>query len=573
MDREINDNKSVFRNLKELFKKPLFILILITSVLVTYLLNIQIKIGVPYYDVFNYLNNAFHFAGMGSNGVVNHLPPLLPVLTSIFFRMGYVSIDVIFIMSGLIFIIGVIGLYHLLKQRFDPIQSLAGSLIFISLPVVMSWAVSGGIDLPGVVFSIWSLYFLIVGLNKDSKFLYFVLPFLIIAILARYTAGLIIIPMIFYLLINIKHLKKIQNIRNVILGISIEFGVLLAIFIYFIMQLDISALSGLFFDVVTSSASGVGDSGYNPNNLYFIQNLLNYISVGHLQGTYQQILNPSEGIPSILSYIIALLTFSGLSFYIYRGLSSKIEKTDKSIISITNIGKIGVILILFIALMFSIYNKSLIISEILLLTIIYLLYVFLNNKEYENSNKRLGLDLMFLTWFGAFLIFHTILPFKVDRYFITMAPALAYFIILGLSQFIKEIGPKIKYLNSKTWLVYIIIGLVCLTSATATYIGHTPQKTYTVDIHNSTEWIKIYDSNYNNEIIGSDYPNAVTWYLHKDTTGAYLKFYNNTNEFEDYLQKNGVYYYLDSNKPHPDLKGYRIIKIFGVVAIYKRTSP
>ena len=60
-----------------------------------------------------------------------------------------------------------------------------------------------------LIFSIWALYFLIIGLNKDSKFLYFVLPFLIIAILARYTAGLIIIPMIFYLLINIKHLKAL----------------------------------------------------------------------------------------------------------------------------------------------------------------------------------------------------------------------------------------------------------------------------------------------------------------------------------------------------------------------------
>nr|WP_243687175.1 glycosyltransferase family 39 protein [Methanobacterium formicicum] len=66
--------------------------------------------------------------------------------------MGYVSVDVIFLISGLIFILGVIGLYLLLKERFDPTKSLAGSLIFISLPVIMAWAVSGGIDLPGVVF-------------------------------------------------------------------------------------------------------------------------------------------------------------------------------------------------------------------------------------------------------------------------------------------------------------------------------------------------------------------------------------------------------------------------------------
>lgn len=572
MDRK-NNRKPVSDNLKDLFKKPLFPLILITVGLVAYLLNVQIKIGVPYWDVFNYLNNAMHFAGMGSIGVVNHLPPFLPVLTSFFFRMGYVSIDVIFILSGLIFIIGVIGLYLLLKERFDPIQSFTGSLIFISLPVVMSWAVSGGIDLPGVVFSIWTIYFMVIGLKNDSKCLYLVLPLLGISLLTRYTSGLIIIPMLFYLLININYIKKIPNIKKVILGVFIELGVLLIVFAYFIMQLDTSALFGLFFDVVTSSSSGVEDVGYNPNFLYFLQNLLNYISVAPIRGTYQQILNPSQGIPAILSYIIGLITVIGLSSYIYRGLSSKIDKTNKSVINIINLGKITVILVLTIALITSFYNKSLILSEILLLAISCLLYRFIANRRFKNVDNKLSLDLMFLSWFGAYLIFHGILPFKVDRYFITMAPAFTYFIILGLSQFIKELKPKIKYLNSKSGMVYWIIALIFLSSATATYVGHTPQKTFTVDINNSSQWIKNYDPNYNDKIIGSDYPNAVSWYLHKDTTGAYLKFYNNTNEFDDYLQKNGVFYYIDSNKSHPNLKSYRIIKTFGVVAIYEKTTP
>ncbi len=69
------DNGSFFDKLGELLHQPLTILILITGVLVAYLLKVQIKIGVPYWDVFNYLNNALHFANMGSSGVVNHLHP------------------------------------------------------------------------------------------------------------------------------------------------------------------------------------------------------------------------------------------------------------------------------------------------------------------------------------------------------------------------------------------------------------------------------------------------------------------------------------------------------------------
>ncbi len=570
MDRA-QDNGSFFDKLSGLLHQPLTILILITGVLVAYLLKVQIKIGVPYWDVFNYLNNALHFANMGSNGVVNHLPPLIPVVTSLVFRMGYVSVDVIFIITGLIFILGVIGLYLLLKERFDPTKSLAGSLIFISLPVIMAWAVSGGIDLPGVVFSIWALYFLVIGLKKDSKFLFLVLPLLVVSLLTRYTAGLIVIPMIFYILANLNQVKEILHIKKVILGILIELGVLLAIFTYFILQLDTSALFGLFFDVVTSSSSGVEDVAYNSNFLYFLQNSLNYISLGPVQGTYRQLLNPSEGIPSILAYIIGIISVIGISSYIYRVLSTE-KEDDISRANLANLGKIIVILVLFTGLVLSFYNKSLILSEILLLVLVYLLYRFMARGKFEMDSK-LALDLMFISWFGAYFIFHGILPFKVDRYFITMAPAFTYFIILGLSQFIGELKPRIKGLNSKSGWVYLMVALICLSSATATYIGHTPQKTFTVDISNASEWIKGYDPSYSSKVIGSDYPNAVTWYLHQDTTGAYLKNYNNTVEFANYLHENGVYYYFDSNKSHPNLKGYRIIKTFGVVAIYEKTTP
>lgn len=569
MDQEKN-NISIFDKLREMLNKPLVILISITVVLVAYLLMIQIKIGVPYWDVFNYLNNAFHFANMGSSGVVNHLPPLIPLLTSLFFRMGYVSVDVIFILSGLIFILGIIGLYLLLNERFDSTKSLTGSLIFISLPVVMAWAVSGGIDLPGVVFSIWALYFMVIGLKKDSKFLYLVLPLLVISILTRYTAGLIVLPMIFYILANFNQVKNIPQIKKVIFGIAIEFGVLLTIFTCFILQLDTSALFGLFFDIVTSSSSGVEDVAYNSNFLFYLQNSLNYISLGPIQGTYRQLLNPSEGIPSVLAYIITMISVIGIFSYIYRFLSTGKEK-NISEVNIINLGKISIILVLFIGLVLSFYNKSLILSEIFLLALVYLSYRFMARGRFEVDNK-LALDLMFLSWFGAYFLFHGILPFKVDRYFITMAPAFTYFIVLGLSQFINELKPRIKGLKSKSGLVYMAIALICLSVTTVTYIGHTPQKTFTLDIEEASQWIKGYDPNYCNKIIGSDYPNAVTWYLHKETTGAYLKYYNNTDEFADYLQENGVYYYFDSNKSHPTLKSYRIIKEFGVVAIYEKTT-
>ena len=574
MDKIKNSRKTIFKNLKKIYHYPLFILILILLVLVSYLITIQIRIGVPYWDVYNYLNNAIIFAGMGGENIntIMYLSPLLPYLTSLFFRMGYISINVIFILSGVIFVIGVIGLYLLFKERFNPIQSLTASLIFVSLPVVLSWAVSGCTDIPGVSFSIWAIYFMVLGVKKDSKFLYLILPMLVIAFLVRYTAGLIIIPIFLYLLINKNHIKKIGNIRKIILGVIIEFGVLISILAYFFIMLKTATpLFSLFSSIASSSFTGVNDVAYNTNILYYIENLLKYISVGPFQGTYQEILNPSQGTTTILSYAITIITIIGLSFYIQKVLSIKRNFRDNIPIinKVIKIMTISVLLILFIS---SFYLKSFILSEIILLATLYITYKFLTNETKNYEKHKLDLDFMFLSWFGVYLIFQSTLPLKVDRYFITMAPALVYFIVLGLSEFISKLKPKIKYQNFKSWGIYVIVALLFLSLSTATFIGHTPKKTFTVDIGNSSEWLKEYDPSYKEKIISSDYPNAVNWYLKKEIIAAFPRLYSNS-EFANYLQKIGADYYIDAtSKSHPEIKGYHILKTFGVVAIYEKNK-
>jgi hypothetical protein len=89
-----NRYTTFFTKLKGIYKDPLFILIIITTLITSYLLKVQMRIGVPYWDVFNYLNNALYFAGMGNGGVL-YLPPVIPLLTSLLFRVGYVSVNAI----------------------------------------------------------------------------------------------------------------------------------------------------------------------------------------------------------------------------------------------------------------------------------------------------------------------------------------------------------------------------------------------------------------------------------------------------------------------------------------------
>ena len=199
--------------LRELIRNPFFFLVVFTLIITTYLLFKQIYIGVPYYDVFVYLNNALIFAGIPVGNVsVIYLSPLMPFLTSLVFRAGYISANAIFVLDAILFIFAVVGLYLLLNERFNQIQSVTGCLIFISFPLIFTWAVSGGIDIPGVSLSIWTIYLLVIGVRKDSKYLYLVFPLLMIASLSRYTSVILIFPIILYLLINENFLKNFKKI-------------------------------------------------------------------------------------------------------------------------------------------------------------------------------------------------------------------------------------------------------------------------------------------------------------------------------------------------------------------------
>lgn len=558
------DFKKYYNLNQKFYKDPLFILISITVLLTLYLLSVQIRIGVPYFDVFNYLNNGLYFAGMG-NGNFLYLPPLIPILNAIFFKLGYVSINTIFIISSIFFVIGVIGLYLLLNQRFNKIESFTGSIIFISFPIIISWAASGGIDIPGITFAIWAVYFTVLGLKKNSKLLYLVLPIIMLSFITRYTSGLILFPVLFYVIINI---KQIKNLKKIMIVTFIEVIALISSFILLYTNLGTSKdFYSLLIYILTSNSVGVGDVAYNPDPLYYIQHIPNYISISPFMGKYFQILNPSNALPSLLAYIIVLIVIIGLLLYIYRVLDSKL-------ISIKNISPLSVIkiillLILIPGLITTFNNVSFFISEIIFFFICFVSYLLLKSPQSEN----LDLDITFLSWFGAYLIFHSVLAIKVDRYFITMAPAFIYFIILGLKEVTDKIKPKIKNENLKSWGIYLVVALIFLSSSTATYIGHIPKKCFTLDIEDASNWLKDYDPNYKDKRIYSDYGPAASWYLKRDINGGFPLSMTQPILFSRLLQKENVDYYMDSlSQPKPEINGYHIIKITGQVAVYEKTN-
>ncbi|MGP8023894.1 MAG: glycosyltransferase family 39 protein [Methanobacterium sp.] len=554
-------------NFSSLYKNTLFKLKVVTIIITLYLLIDQVYVGVPYYDVFVYLNNALIYAGIPvGNLSVIYLPPLMPFLTSLFFRLGLISSNIIFIIDGVIFVFGVIGLYLLLRERFNEIQSSIGCLIFISSPLIYSWAVSGGIDVPGVCFSIWAVYFLVNGIRNNNNYLYLVLPMLSLAFLTRYTAVMLVFPILLYLLINNTNL--ISNIKKLVISLLPSAMIVTPFLTYFYLNLgNLNALINLFISTSSNSSAPVQDVGYNPDRLYYLTHILNYISVGPFTGLYNQLLTPSIGFPTILSYITIAILVVGLGIYLYRILlKGKIQGTFSSN-KVKTYNCLIILIILSVVGVFSFFLESYIVTEFVILLALFTGYILLKDINVKN----LEIDFLFLSWFVAFFIFHSVIILKVDRYFITMIPALTYFTLLAFSVIIEKYKVKFKQESLRTWGLYVIVGLIFITSATAVHTGHSFIHGYGYSVQSASDWLEEYDPNYENERIYSNYDPAFTWALKKEVIFGVPSEYNNSTTFSQYLTNNSADYYLDVyTEPKIDIPGYHIIKNVSTIAIYQK---
>jgi hypothetical protein len=555
-------------NINEIYKSTFFKILIIVLIVTIYLIIDQVYVGVPYYDVYVYLNNASIYAGIPvGNLSVIFLSPLMPFLTSLFFRLGFISVHTLFILDGIVFIFGVMGLYLLFRMRFNEIQSTVGCLIFLSFPLIYSWAVSGGIDVPGVSFSIWVVYILIKGIRENNKYLYLVFPMLSIAFLVRYTEVILIFPIFLYLLIN---KDFIGNFKKIVAGFLAGLLLVIPFLIYFYMKLGtLNSLINLLTSSILGSSGAVNDLGFNPDRWYYLTHILNYISIGPITGYYGQILNPSTGYPSILSYITVVILILGLGIYCYqillkwkiRGINDSNKKNIYySLIMIIFLSTIGV---------FSFFTVSFLVTEFIILLDLFFGYQLFNDINIKN----LDIDFLFLSFFAAFFIFHSVILLKVDRYFITMIPALTYFIILALSVIIEKYKYNFKQVKLRTWGLYAIVGLIFISSSMAVHTGHSFIHGSGYTIQGTCNWLEKYDPNYKNENIYSDYDPAFTWGLKKEVIIGVPSLYVSPLAFSNYLIGNNADYYIDSfSKPKLNIPGYHIIKNISTVTVYQKNT-
>ena len=514
------------------------------------LLNIDLKVGVYYVrDVFFYLNNALFYAGYDVGLTdTRGLSPLIPMITSIFFRMGFVSDGTIIIVSSAFYIFSALGMYLLLRLRFDEVLSFTGSILLSTFPLIIVWVTKGMLDIPGLCFSIWSVYFMMLAFRKSTKYFYIAFPLVIFGCFTRYTVFLMVPVLLiqFFLMENpVSYIKN--NIKDILIGIGLGTAVFAA-FIGIFQYLNIN----LFFisqgQGISQSTQAVINTTYN-NIFYYKNNFLIYLSTQSFipyslkPGAY--IINEMRwigGHPSKMAYILMAILIIGLVLYLKKLFSSenrKIMKNEKL--------KLIIFIIGFAIFLFTFIKISIILSIIIVSISLLVLYRAL----YKTDIEYFSFDFIMICWFVINFAFFTYHQIKVDRYFIPMLPAVAYFIVLSIEMIFDKLK-NIQYMDKIKIIVPIALiciillcsGIYAMKNSPRTFDNQMPPNFETAASEEKAvgEWLVNHDPQYQNKTIWADRGGDMSFIL-KMNILPYEKVSNESN-FTDEMVKNHVDYFI-----------------------------
>ena len=560
-------NLSKSRNIWKQYNSHILLAILtiIVGIITYYRVLIQFEIG-PLSDSCDFLSDALVFAGQNMSYFDATRPPFFPFLISLIFRTGYVSTNIIFVLDGLMYIFGVIGLFFLFKLRFNNLQSFLGALLFAAFAEVITYVSSGFSDITGVSITIWMFYFLILAVKKDSKFFYLAFPFAMLAFLTRYNNALLIFPIFLYILIN-RH--EIKNIKHLFTGMIASFLFIIPVFIFFFEKFGNMFYPFMSTFGTTSTPRLAESAAYDANPLFFIDKFPSFMGL--------------EGFIAIFIILAGIFVYGFLKF-------KRSSKDQKKLFNIPKIKKnstklkLALFTVLLLIFVFSFGQILSYLSEVLFFILGYLFYDLTKNLNV----KDMDMHLLFFVWFMAFFIFHSVLSIKDNRYFVIMAPPVAYFLIFGLTEVSNRLKFKIKGHNATFSLIALILTAIILLSAAYQLQGimqaNEDDKITNENMVLASQWLMNYDPSYKDKVIYSDLWPYFSWYLITNVqimpvfmdgqsySGGVKKFDLTSQDNMAYnkeLDDNNADYYF-CFREGLTLTYYKPIKQFGDLIIYKR---
>ncbi|WP_292884677.1 glycosyltransferase family 39 protein [Methanobrevibacter sp. UBA212] len=568
-------------NINHSDKKYLILLSFFSILLMFFMIQFHQTRGAFNPDIYAYLAGSLELAGLNSNHLLGGFwiqnSPVIIFFTSLLFRMGFVNINSIFVVTGIFGIFGIFGMYTFLKIRFSNLLSFLGAILYSSLSLSLYYFANGMLDVPAVSMILWTLIFTVAAVDKNYKYYLLVAIMFCVSFFTRFATAYILSIIVLYILKNhdlvnlfesLFHDRTAFKMKILSFFKSNEFKWIFisTILVVIIFLVIFKLLLGFYPEISYFSMAGGSIKGYSStvdvnkinDKLFYIKNFLKLLSCNWISfdKNFTEIFNDATP----FAYLIMGILFGGIflkcinyikNYNFFKVNFKHIEYRNKFSFGIL----LSIIIILAIVSRFGFKFNYLI--TLMALWLICIILMSLGRNLPINQDK-FSLSIMCFALFSFYLVVVSYVNIKCVRYLLPAFPALIYFVILALDYILEFINTgfddenslkeKLKsnnfnYLrNSKSDLriklskvIPIILIVLCLVMVF--------NFTNTVEINQDgldridfCNFIKEYDDDYQSKsFMGYRELRIFEWYLNKDI----LKWGEDVTEFNpddhDYL--------------------------------------
>ena len=502
------------------------------------------------------------------------MSPVICILTAILFKLGFLSEVSLYLVTGIFCIFANIGIYALLKNKFSSLLSLCGAFLFGSFSLTLLWWANGTLDVPAVALSIWTIIFIILAVDKDSKYYMMAFPFFVLAVFTRYTA-LFLLPLILLydlsnhdfftnldlLIINrhefsikLKSYLRSDEFRNILKSFAIAF-VLVVIFSATILAYG-SNLS--FLTQSSTFASGskgeVIDNAYTTDTFFYLHDFPNFLYSDYV--SFDNVIPILNGSNPMSLFLIGLFAI-GIILFGYKLINAKRKEESKY--------KHLVVILFVVLLVISILSfkiNSLITITIMLIDLVILFSYF---RKIGIDREIYSTDIFMLAWFLVYFIFFTFLNIKVNRYIITVFPAFIYFVIYALNE-ILDLSKKFEFFEFKKQNILKLIPLILIVFCIFSAFAFTSTVHYNEDFNKNkliADYLTEYDSDYMSKDVAVFKQRPYNWFLRRYTIPI-------TDDQLDYLESSNITYYISDG--NFNLSNYTMVYQKEGLYLYERIN-
>lgn len=546
-------------------------------------------------DIYVYLASALDYAGM-NYGHISDLgymsnSPLICYLTSLLFRLGFVSINSIFFVTAIFSITGIFGMYVFLKIRFSNLLSLVGTLLYSSFSLTLYYFANGMLDVPAVAMILWTLVFTVAAVDKNPKYYVLVALFFSMSFFTRFTTAYIISLIVLYILKDYDLINLVEclihdreafkqkiglffkSLEFKWICISLIVGFAIVIYVFHVI---LSYNAPIYYLAGAADSINRFHSPNNPNyvvdKFFYIKNYLSLLFANEITSPTQieKFRNPS-----IMSFLMLEILFFGFLIKFvniiknkdfYRSNIKEIQfRTSNSTFFLVFSGSI-----FFIVSIIS-FKFSYLCSVFLLWLVLIILQSLI--KKYPHVNlDNFSLSLLCFGLFSFYIVIFSFMHLKCVRYILPTLPAFAYFVIYAFENILNFIkygwddeksvnddSKKIKSdfrLNISRAIPLIMIVLLLFMAFNFTNTVEIDELSLNFD--SAANFLIDYDPDYQSkDIAGNPGDRYYEWYFQKD-----VELLNHDFNSSDYY-----YIFVYNDLGNDD---YHEIHRDGIIGVYER---